>query len=305
MTEKELQTERRVFNIYSGILFNYPDFQPGLDADITYDFDCPEYQTLREKYGLDKLAGKGGAFERARRLLHHFAPRLTHSPYYDNHVRCDALSLLEYSYERPDQGINCLNKAKILAECCLAEGIYARRTGMMPLSPYDNDNHIVTEIYDPAMSKWIMLDPTTDGYIVDGQGDPLSVLEVREKFARQEFATLVTCAERKNDLKKLRDKHAALNTYYCKNLFWLSVDPCNGFGPREKALKFLPVGYDMKRSWIRSLEHRLEALPEWGLSPEETKTAEESCKKLLEEACTSLETRWQCYDIGLMLAAPK
>lgn len=42
---------------------------------------------------------------------------------YDNHIPCDALHLLEFSYEQPDHGINCRNKSKILAECCLALGI--------------------------------------------------------------------------------------------------------------------------------------------------------------------------------------
>ena len=105
MTRKEqLETERRVFDIYSGILVNNLEFRPGPAVSPEYDLNCPEYGTLRERYGLDKLAGKGGAFQRAKRLLHHFAPRLTHSSYFDNHVPCDALSLLEYSYERPDQG---------------------------------------------------------------------------------------------------------------------------------------------------------------------------------------------------------
>ena len=184
MTRKEWNelTEDRL-RIYSGILFHNQTFAEGnLDVQIRYDFACPEFVTLREMYDLERIAGKGSDFARAQRLLHHFAPRLHHGSWYDNHVPCNALDLLEYSFDKPDQGINCLNKSKILAECCLALGIYARRVSIMPFSPYDFDNHVVTEIYDRELKKWIMLDATTDGYFVDENKTPLSLLEMQENF---------------------------------------------------------------------------------------------------------------------------
>jgi len=283
MTKAEqLQTERRAFDIYSGILFNHLEFAPGSSVYPAYALDCPEYETLREKYGLAKLAGKGSAFQRAKRLLHHFAPRLTHSSYYDNHVPCDALSLLEYSYERPDQGINCLNKSKILVECCLAVGIYARRVMIMPYSPYDNDSHVVAEIYDGALGKWIMLDPTTDGWFVDEAGTPLSIVEIRECLARREFATFVTTTDRKGDLPRLWDKNMDLNTYICKNLFLLCVERENGFGSKEEWLNFIPAGYDWKRNQIATLEYRNSVLPSKGLTPEEVEKFEKAFRASLE-----------------------
>lgn len=303
MTKKEkLETERRVFDIYSGILVNNLEFRPGPAVSPEYDLSCPEYGALREKYGLERLAGKGGALQRAKRLLHHFAPRLTHSSYYDNHVPCDALSLLEYSYERPDQGINCLNKSKILAECCLAVGIYARRVGMMPCSPYDNDNHVVTEIYDPELGRWIMLDPTTDGWLVDEDGVPLSLLEIRERFAHRKFTTFVSSTDRKGGLRRLWDKNMWLNTYYCKNLFWFSVDRYNGFGSRKERLLFVPAGYDLRRNQIAMLEYRLSILPDQGLSPEELQKYQRMFQDSLERLQTAPEE--SCYDISVLSAPP-
>lgn len=304
MTKKEqLETEQRVFDIYSGILVNNLEFRPGPAVTPVYDLDCPEYRTLREKYGLDKLAGKGSAFQRARRLLHHFAPRLTHLSYYDNHVPCDALSLLEYSYERPDQGINCLNKSKILAECCLALGIYARRVAIIPYSPYDNDNHVVTEIYDPALSKWIMIDPTTDGWFVDENGDPLSVLEIRERFAHRKFTTFVTSTDRKGDLQRLCDKNMWVNTYISKNLFWLRIERYNGFGAKREWLNFAPMGYDLKLNQIAMLEYRLSVLLKMGLSHEEERKYRQQFQDALKQCQDAPEDL--CYDVSVMEAPPK
>ncbi len=53
------------------------------------------------------------------------------------------MKLLTYSFENDEHGINCLNKAKILAECCLALGIFARRVFIHPFSPFDFDSHVV------------------------------------------------------------------------------------------------------------------------------------------------------------------
>lgn len=301
--QTKLQTERRVFDIYSGILVNHLEFRPGPAAAPVYDLNCPEYGALREQYGLDKLAGKGSAFRRAGRLLHHFAPRLTHQSYYDNHVPCDALSLLEYSYERPGQGINCLNKAKILAECCLAVGIPARRLGIMPYSPYDNDNHVVTEIYDSGLGKWIMLDPSTDGYFVDESAVPLSALELRERFARRKFATFAASTDRKNDLRRLWDKNMELNTYFCKNLFWFSLDRYNGFGDKKERFLFIPGGYDLERNQAACLEYRLSALLEQALAPEE----KEKFRGQFQDALGELKAapKKPCHDAAALAAPPE
>ena len=155
MTDQEnLQVQQNLFDIYSGILFNNQAFaDSGETAEITYDFTCPEYKALIEKYGIDGIAGEGPAFERGVRLMHWMAPRLTHKGDYDNHVPFNSLDLLEYSLDKPEQGINCRNKSIILTECCLALGIYARRVYIMPYSPYDGDNHVVSEIYDPELDR--------------------------------------------------------------------------------------------------------------------------------------------------------
>lgn len=82
--------------------------------------------------------------------------------FYDNHIECNSLKLLEYSFENSENGINCLNKAKIITECCLALGIYARRVFINSFLLFDFDSHVAYEIFDKKLDKWIMLDSTID-----------------------------------------------------------------------------------------------------------------------------------------------
>lgn len=262
MSKKELQAiARHMLHVYSGILFHHQEFEAGNGEENVYEFACPEFEALRSQYPLTETAGKGSDFSRARKLLHNLAPRLAHCPWYDNHIPCNALALLAYSLDQPEHGINCLNKAKLFAECCLALGIYARRVRIMPFSPYDFDNHVVTEIYDRHLAKWIMLDPTTDGYFIDADKTPLSLLEMRSKFANGEFITFVHSKDSLKDIRKLREKYLDTNQYICKNLFYFQVEQYSTFGEKGKFLHFVPLHFSIKETQQANLKYRMENLP--------------------------------------------
>lgn len=281
MTRKETQgIAQGQLDIYSGILFHNQEFEGGNAQEIIYEFDCPEFEELRNKYDLVNIAGKGSDFVRAKRLLHYLAPRLTHSPWYDNHIECNALRLLEYSLNNPEQGINCLNKSKILVECCLAIGIYARRVSIMPFSPYDFDNHVVAEIYDRALQKWIMLDPTTDGYFIDDTKTPLSLLEMRNRFANADFITFVLSTDSLRDVKKLRTKYLDVNMYICKNLFYFMVEQHSTFGEKDGILHLVPLHYSIKKSRQANMKYRIDNLP---AEHEDFQTRYENLLKELEQ----------------------
>lgn len=286
--------QQNLFDIYTGILFNNQSFAAGLGVGkITYDFTCPEYKTLIEKYGIDRTAGEGTAFERSIRLLHWMAPRLTHKGDYDNHVPVNALDLLAYSLDNPQQGINCVNKAKILAECCLAQGIYARRAHIMPYSPYDGDNHVVTEVYDPALG-WVMLDPSMDGWFVDEAGQPLSILAMREKLAVQAPVSFALCEEDKSDIQRLMAAHIEDNAYFAKNLFRTGVDRHNGFGDGDReALWLVPAGYDVKGAILANIDYRMRRYP----------VGEEGFRKWRERVLAQPEPVPQ--DVSLFTAPPQ
>lgn len=259
--QENQQVQEQLFDIYSGILFNNREFAPGERTELIYSFDCPEYKTLIGKYHIDEIAGDGTPFQRAERLMRWMAPKLTHRPDYDNHVPMNSLDLLHYSLDKPEHGVNCVNKAKILTECCLALGVYARRVHIMPYSPYDFDNHVVTEIYDPELG-WVMLDPSMNGCVIDGSGKPLSVLAMREKFALQQPATFVTRGEDKTNIPALRRAHLEDNAYYCKNLFRIGVDCHNTFGSEDRnAFWLIPAGYSTKESILENIRYRSRKIP--------------------------------------------
>lgn len=248
MSKQEIfQLHENICSIYNGILANNPMSDGAVVKAVQYELNCPQFEKLKATYGLEAIAGKGSDFVRAKRVLNYFAPRLHHNSFYDNHVECNALALLEYSFENEVQGINCLNKAKILQECLLALEIYARRAFMMPYSPFDPDNHVVVEMFDRETQKWIMLDPSTNFYMVNKELQPLSLMEIRTTFEENEPVVPVEANRKKIDFQKQREKHIEEIAYYAKNCFYFSLDEYATFGEKDGELTFAPAHFRFGR----------------------------------------------------------
>lgn len=246
-TSSYLQSEEQIYIMESGILKNNLEFTEGEALTIRYDFQNEEYKDLITKYHIDDIAGTGSEFHKALQLMHEFAPRLEHASDYDNHIDMNALSLLEYSLDNKSQGINCRNKAQILNEMCLALKIYARKVWICPYSAYDADCHVVNEVWDTDLEKWIMLDITNDQYWVDEEGTPLSVLEIREKGALREFCTPVSSGDVMDNLQQLQKKHMSEFLYIMKNMVYLEYCNRNTVGETDIYLLFpqnLPTNYE-------------------------------------------------------------
>ncbi|MBR5290082.1 MAG: hypothetical protein IKU28_03715, partial [Erysipelotrichaceae bacterium] len=53
MVKKEMQAiAQQMLAVYRGILFNHQEFETGNNEELIYEFDCPEFEELRNK--LDK-----------------------------------------------------------------------------------------------------------------------------------------------------------------------------------------------------------------------------------------------------------
>ncbi|MDE6788928.1 MAG: transglutaminase-like domain-containing protein [Ruminococcus sp.] len=232
-----LQSTEEIYIMEAGILYNNLEFSDGKDIELTYDFLNDDYAVLKEKYNLEKTAGDGSEFEKAVRLMDEFSPRLKHKSNYDNHIKMGALSLLEYSLDKKSSGINCRAKAQILNEMCLSLGIFSRKVWIMPNSRYDGDCHVVNEVWDSTLDKWVMLDITNNEYWIDENGAPLSILEIREKGANQEFCTPVVADEEIEDVQKLKENHIGDFLYIMKNMFYMEY--CDNYTVGESETIYL------------------------------------------------------------------
>lgn len=213
-----LQSENQIYIMETGILHSLQEFRDGKDYLIKYEFDHTDYSILLDKYDIEKTAGTGTEFEKALLLMSEYTERLEHASDYDNHIDMNAVALLEYSLDKKSHGINCRAKAQILNEMCLALDIYARKVWINPNSIYDNECHVVNEVWDSEQNKWIMLDITNNTYWVDKNGTPLSILEIRDCLANQIFCTPVSPDDNLENLEKSLNKNCENFLYVAKNV---------------------------------------------------------------------------------------
>lgn len=266
------------------LLKKYPEMEKGKDFEITYDFDCEEYQELLEKYDLERIAGEGTELERVMRLVDEFAVRLTHESYYDNSVEEKALPLLEYSLDKRNQGINCRAKAIILKEMCLALDIYARSVSIIPYSSVDPDSHVVNEIYDTQLEKWVMVDMTTGGYVVDANDVPLSILEIRQ-CGIDDVECAFVCENYKIGPEEYTTGLGDNLTYYMKNVFFFAISKYQGVGLRsgyDENVFFIPTNFELKNQMLSNSKFELEfanANPEYAAWAEDIQAGMEVLRK--------------------------
>ena len=243
LMESYLQSTDQIEILEAGILHNLLEFDDGEPLRFTYDFTNPAHSTLAERYSLHQIAGNGTAFERALRLMAAFSPRLRHDSYFAGGVELSALSLLEYSLDQPRQGINCRCKAQILNEMCLTMGIFSRKVWLHPCSVYDHDCHVVNEIWDERLHKWIMLDITSNTYWIDEYGLPLSILEIREKGALRQFCTPVMPCDALSAPQEVKQKNIGGFLYIMKNMAYIKYVLHNTVGENGSECMLCPKNY--------------------------------------------------------------
>jgi hypothetical protein len=252
------------YNILRGILRMYHNFRgttENADIKLQFDFSNENLSVLRTRYGLDAIAGTGGGLSKSLNILFWVSEHVYHNGSYDNHIPMNALDLLEYSYDKgTEQALNCYNLSIILTECLISIGVPARTVLIMPLSPYDSDNHVVTHVYIADLDKWIMLDPTYSTYFKDADGNILDVFELRclladgrEVVLNDEFsyngANLITSSETVWEYKG----------YLAKNLFYFETYEISSFGRDNYGgnLGVCPEGFNRIEREMYNLEYRL------------------------------------------------
>ncbi len=282
-TEEGYACEEIIFSYdtVAALIKEYPTFIEGEYTKIIYDFENENYQKLIEQYPIRDISGEGTELERVMRLVNEYAPRLIHNSNYDNNsIELNSLALLEFSLDKPECGINCRAKAQILNEMCLALNIYSRVVLIGPYSAVDSDSHVVNEIYDKTLNKWVMVDLTTNGYMVDENDVPLSLVEIRQHVVDGKKLAFVSQGKKYyhgNEIGNYNDKV----TYLVKNSFHYTIAKEQSFGGAtsiEEFCYFIPKGYDIKKKIITQQELSINQLRE----DEENKQLVEAAEKNLE-----------------------
>lgn len=225
---------------YIGALRVFNDFSCQTDEyAFSYDYNAPEYDNLRMKYRIDKVAGNGSELDKALNLMQWCSENILHNGRTKDveFIPKTSVDILDYAFQKGrEYGVYCRLQAIVFTECCLALGIKSRILHCLPFSPNDFDTHVVSMVYISDMAKWIMLDASNNRYFVNSDKTILSPMEIRSKLA---YNDNIECNVPDDNYKM----------YMAKNMFYFKSPQINTFGSdlltEQKTIYCIPCGFDV------------------------------------------------------------
>lgn len=178
----------------------------------------PDLVRLREVFKLDSVAGAGNEISKIKNLLHWVHNIVPHDGNSNNPEVKNTIAMVELC-KKEGRGVNCRMMAQMLAEVYLAMGFKARFVTCLPRD-YVSDCHVITTVYSNTLNKWLWVDPTFEAYVMNENGEMLSIAEVREYIRTDKPLKINEDANWNNRSKQTKEYY--IDQYMAKNLYYLS-----------------------------------------------------------------------------------
>ena len=195
--------------------YNFDDNRP-IPKFEYQDKNDPNLVILRKELKLDSIAGTGNEELKIINLLHWIHNLIPHDGNHDNPTVKNVMSMIK-ECKRDVRGLNCRGLATVLNECYLSLGIKSRFVTCMPKDTIFDDCHVINMVYLENKKKWIWIDPTNNAYVMNENGELLSIQEVRERLVTDQPLILNPDANWNN--KSTVTKEQYLYNYMAKNLY--------------------------------------------------------------------------------------
>ena len=184
---------------------------------------------LRKRYKLDSIAGMGNETLKIINLMHWVHNLIPHDGQHENTTVKNALSMIP-ECSRDKRGLNCRGLAIVLNECYLAMGFKSRYVTCMPKDSVFEDCHVINMVYSNMLNKWIWMDPTNNAYVMNENGELLSIEEVRANLIGDKPLILNPDANWNNSSSITKAWY--LYSYMAKNLYRMEC-PLNSIFDNE------------------------------------------------------------------------
>lgn len=204
--------------------------------------------SLRQKYKLDSVAGKGNEVSKIINLMHFIHYLVPHNGSAGIPNDRNAMNII--SKCRDKKGVNCRGMAMVLNECYLSMGIKSRYVSCKPKDSLgiDTDSHVINMVYSNQLKKWLWIDPSFDAYVMNENGELLSIEEVRFRLINDK--PLLLNPDANHNRVESQTKEYYLRTYMAKNLYQLECPLSSEYdyetSNNQKEIKFLrliPLAY--------------------------------------------------------------
>lgn len=226
--------------------------------ELTYEnADSPALKRIREYFNLDSIAGNGDELSRIFNLMTWAHNTIEHNGGYWAEVNMSAIDIYEHA-KKNNTGVNCRFQAVFLNECYLALGFKSRFVTCSPKEDYNQKAHVINTVYSQTLGKWIWIDATMNTYVVDDQGNYLSIPEVRERLIEGKAVEVSKDANWNNRVKYTKEDY--IDSYMAELLYWFSCAVDNSCGTdnsleENSSVVLLPVGFEKEKKKFEYFTH--------------------------------------------------
>lgn len=233
---------------YKYILKKYPSYSKKINDIPSYRYqNASELSSLRKKYNLDSVAGNGTEVSKIINLMKWVHNTVRHSGNSMNPKDKTADGLIQIC-KKENRGINCRMMSTILNEAYLSMGFKSKFVTCMPKGKRFADCHVINSVYSTELKKWLWMDASFEAYVMDGEGNLLSIREVRERLINNK-PVKVNKEMNWNGKPYYGGEKRYLHEYMSKNLYRFSI-PVNSVsaleaGDTKRSYNNLyPLGYE-------------------------------------------------------------
>ncbi|MGE0568798.1 MAG: transglutaminase domain-containing protein [Bacteroidia bacterium] len=194
----------------------------------------PNLVALKKAFNLDSIAGTGNEISQILNLLHWIHNLVPHDGSHENPVVKNAMNMIAVC-KKDNRGLNCRGMATVLNECYLALGFKSRFLTCLPKDSLgiDDDCHVINMVYSSTHKKWLWIDPTFDAYVMNENGELLSIEEVRDRVINNK--PLILNPDANWNHKSSQSKEHYLLNYMAKNMYMFQC-PLNSQYDTETAI---------------------------------------------------------------------
>ena len=153
------------------------------------EFSSPRIWELRERYGLDEvLADETDEFRRQLLLRNWLKQNLIINDRHPTPTRGDAFGILDGMLK--GGGFHCAHCMVVQHAVMNAFGYVCRSLGAGPGEKDEGGHHGINEVWSNTFVKWFLSDAKYDIHF-EKDGVPLSALDIRDEFHKNEAADIV------------------------------------------------------------------------------------------------------------------
>jgi hypothetical protein len=195
--------------------YNYSDNRP-INKFTYKSMDNPDLKSVRDNFKLDSIAGTGNDISKIINLLY-----WVHNTFpYDgskevpqfNGIADLMIKCLE------NQGtLHCGALTWVLNDCYAAMGYKSRQVVCLPKDSTDFECHSIVTVYSNTLNKWLWIDPTNCAYVMNENGELLSIAEVRDRLTNDKPLILNPDANVNRKYSVVKENY--LYNYMAKNLY--------------------------------------------------------------------------------------